>query len=335
MNAAAKTPGRAPRESWLNIGPLHLEGLVAATHTPFNTGGRLNSGVVEKQAAHLLAHDVTTVYICGTTAECHSLTLAERYVLAESWMAATRGTPMRVIVHVGSNCIHDARELAAQAESLGAVAIAAMAPSYFKPSTVEQLVDCCAQIAAAAPETPFYYYDIPALTGVSLPMPSFLAAAAGKIPTLAGLKFTNPDLMTYQLCLNAQGRFDVLWGMDECLLGALALGAQGAVGSSYNFAAPIYQRLITAFQKGDLASARQEQYRSVQLIQILSSYGYMGAAKAVMNMLGVDVGPARLPLGNLSHQQVRSLRRRLEELGFFDWIRPLKGSHNRVTHPRV
>ena len=110
------------------------------------------------------------------------------------------------------------------------------------------------------------------------------------------------------------------YGTDEWLLAALVLGARGAVGSSFSFAAPIYRRLIAAFRAGDLAAAREEQFRSVQLIQLLGSYGYMGAAKAVMGILGVEVGPPRLPNGSLTAQQVKELQARLETLGFFDWL---------------
>jgi N-acetylneuraminate lyase len=226
-----------------------------------------------------------------------------------------------MIVHVGSNCLADARTLAAQAQSLGAAAVAAQAPSYFKPRNIAALVDCCAQIAGAAPDLPFFYYDIPALTGFSMPMADFLAQAQDSIPNLAGLKFTNPDLMMFQQCLRyAGGAFSIPWGCDEYLLAALALGASGAVGSTYNFAAPIYHRLLRAFAAGDLVAAREEQFRSVQVISVLAGHGFMGAAKAVMKMLGVDVGPARLPNGNLDFKQTAALRLELEKLGFFDWV---------------
>src|SRR5262249_39706172 len=144
-------------------------------------------------------------------------------------------------------------------------AIAALSPSYFKPRSVEALVACCAEVASAAPALPFYYYDIPTMTGVSLPMPDFLAAGAERIPTLAGLKFTNSDRRAYRRCLHAGGgRFDLPWGYDEMLLAALAVGAKGAVGSTYNYAAPLYRRVMAAFAAGDLATARREQYRSVE-----------------------------------------------------------------------
>jgi N-acetylneuraminate lyase len=300
-----------------------LTGLVAAAHTPFQADGSLNVEIVERQAADLLTHEVTTVFIGGSTGESHSLSVAERQTLAQRWLEVARGTKLRVVIHVGSNCLSDAKTLAAQAQQLGAAAIAALAPSYFKPRSLDALISSLVEVAAAAPETPFYFYDIPALTGVNFSMPEFLAGARGRIPTLGGIKFTNSDLMAYQLCLRADGGvWDIPFGCDEYLLAALALGAKGAVGSSYNFAAPIYQRLIAALERGDLATAREEQFRSVLLIETLARSGYMGAAKAVMEMIGIPVGPARLPHSNPSPEQKTALRRQLEAMGFFQWISP-------------
>jgi len=301
--------------------PSKLTGLVAAAHTPFKRDYSLNLAAVEKQAAHFLKNKVTVAFIGGSTGESHSLAAEERRQLAQRWLEVARGTELRVIVHVGSNSLTDAAALAAHAQKQGAAAIAALAPSYFKPKSVADLVSCCATIAASAPKTPFYFYDIPVLTGVHLSMPDFLAQGRKKIPNLAGIKWTNADLYSYQLCQHTPGNFDLPWGNDEYLLAALALGAVGAVGSTYCFAAPVYHRLMAAFAAGDLATARQEQYRSCQLVQTLAGFGYMGAAKATMKMLGVEVGPARLPNANLASGQVKELRAKLKSLGFFDWIK--------------
>jgi len=299
--------------------PLH--GLTAATHTPFTAAGDLDLTGVERQAAHLRRVGVATVFIGGSTGECHSLTLAERLALAERWVEAARSAPLRVVVHVGANCLGDSRTLATHAAALGAAAIAAQAPSYFRPESIEALVACCAEIAAAAPALPFYYYDIPSMTGVRLPVPAFLEAADGRIPSLAGVKFSNPDLLAYQQCLHAGGgRFDVPFGSDEYLLAALALGARGGVGSSYNFAAPLYHRLLGAFAQGDLEAARAEQWRSAQLIALLAGYGYAAASRVVMGLLGVPVGPPRLPLTPLTPEREAAVAADLQRLGFFDWL---------------
>jgi N-acetylneuraminate lyase len=299
-----------------------LHEIVAATHTPFHADGALNLAAIERQAAHLLRDGIGAVFIGGTTGESHSLTLDERRALAARWIEVARGTSLRVIVHVGGNCIADARMLAEQAQGLKAAAIGALAPSYFKPRTIDDLVACCRQIADAAPALPFYYYDIPSLTGLAMSMPDFLVAAAPTIRNLAGIKFTNPDLAAYQRCLHSHdGRFDIPWGTDEYLLAALVLGARGAVGSTYNFAAPLYRRMWEAFSRGDLAAARVEQLRAVQLVTSLASFGYMGAAKALMQMLGVDVGPPRLPNTSLVPEHHARLSRELEAIGYFNWGR--------------
>jgi N-acetylneuraminate lyase len=268
---------------------------------------------------------VRAVFIGGTTGESASLTTDERLDLARRWSEVVRGTSLTLVVHVGSNCMADARTLTAQAATLNAAAVAMLAPSYFKPGNVETLIECCRSVADAAPGTPFYYYDIPSMTGVSLPMAEFLERGCGRIPSLAGLKFTNPDQMAYQRCLalrDGQGQpFDIPWGIDEALLGAMALGARGAVGSTYNFAAPVSNRIFEAVARGDLDAARADQLRSVRLIGVLMRYGYMAAAKQVMGWLGVEVGAPRLPILGLGDGQAALLRRDLEQIGFFDWGR--------------
>lgn len=296
---------------------IRLHGLVAATHTPFDSQGELNLAVVGAQGAHLAKSNVKFAFIAGSTGESHSLSLQERLYLTERWADVSASHGLQFIVHVGSNCLRDARSLAAHAQKFGAAAVSALAPSYFKPKSLDELIECCAYIAGGAPETPFYFYDIAVLTGVNLSMPEFLAKAPSRIPNIAGIKFTNPDLMAYQNCLRTG--FDVPWGIDEHMLGALAMGARGAVGSSFNFCAPVYHRLIAAFESGDMQSARREQLRSVQMIELLASYGYIAAAKATMGFLGVEVGAPRLPNSSLAQGQSEELRGKLESIGFFEW----------------
>ena len=294
-----------------------LNGLVAATHTPFKKDGSLNLDGVEKIAAHLLANKVEIAFIGGSTGESHSLNVDERMKLAKRWFEIAKGTRLKVVVHVGSNCLEDARALSRQGQELGALAISALTPSYFKPRNVDALVVCCSFIASAAPQTPFYYYDIPTMTGVNLPMPEFLERAGKSIPNLKGLKFTNVDFMSFQLCGQMEGgRFEILWGVDEMLLPALSVGAHGAVGSTYNFAAPIYHRIMDAFKKFDFETARKEQLRSIRLVNILVKRGYMASAKAMMGMLGVDVGSPRLPNGSLKQDEFASLKSDLEKEGY-------------------
>jgi len=301
---------------------MGISGLVAAVHSPFAAdSGELNADAVSAQLELMIRQRVAGVFVCGSTGESHSLSVEEREQLAEEWLRQAKGTPLQVIIHVGGNCLRDSERLSAHAARHGAAAISAQAPSYYKPGSVDDLIRWCSTVAASAPDTPFYFYDIPSMTGVSLSMPEFLERAGESVPTLAGLKFTNPDLMSFQLCQRvAGGKYDIAFGVDEMLLAALAMGAVGAVGSTYNFAAPIYHRLTEAWKQGDLETARTEQFRSVQLIRLLASRGYVAAAREVMEFLGAPVGPARQPHRVLTPRQSSELRAELEALGFFNWI---------------
>ena len=222
---------------------LRLTGLIAAPFTPFNADFSLNLNAVPLIARHLARQKVTGAFVGGTTGEWASLTQPERRSLAEAWRQAT-DSKLKLIVHVGHNCLADSRALAAHAENLGADAIAAIMTSFFRPATLERTVEYCRRIAQAAPRIPFYYYHMPDMTGVNFKMTDFLPAARKAIPTFRGIKFTHSDLMDYGLTLAAADGHDVLFGRDEILLAGLAAGAQGAVGSTYNYCARLHYRLI-------------------------------------------------------------------------------------------
>jgi N-acetylneuraminate lyase len=296
-----------------------LRGLIAATYTPLYPDGQLNLGQIDRLVDHLMADGVDGLYVCGSTGEGMSLSSQERRNVAQTFVQAAAAR-VPVIVQVGHNSLAEARELATHAQQIGASVVSATCPSYFKINTVELLVDCMAQIAAGAPDLPFYYYHIPALTGTPLDMVEFLRRGAERIPNLVGLKYTVPTLHEYQACAEHEGgRFDILWGVDEMLLGALAFGARGAVGSTYNIAAPLYREMMSAFLDRDMEKARRLQSLSVKMIRRMQRYPFHPAMKEVLRMLEVDCGPCRLPLPPLRPDELDSLRRDLTEIGFFEF----------------
>jgi N-acetylneuraminate lyase len=293
-----------------------LTGLIAAPFTAMNADCSLNLSMIERQAKALAENGVTGAFICGTTGEGLSLTTEERVRIVEKWMSAA--TPsLRLIVHVGHQSATESRELAAHSEKSGAAAFATIAPTFFRVTNLDQLVDYCAQVAEGAPGLPFYYYHMPAMTGADFSMYDFLRLASRRIPNLAGIKFTHENLMDYTRCLNfEEGQFNILFGRDEILLAALALGATGAVGSTYNYMPGVYHRIIEAFNGGDTENARRFQFTAIQIIAVMSRRGGLPAGKAMMKMIGLDCGPVRAPLQNLSPEALESLTRELEHVGF-------------------
>jgi N-acetylneuraminate lyase len=297
-------------------GPQKLTGIIAAPFTAMRPDGSLNLDLIPEHAAYLIETGVSGAFVCGTTGEGQSLSTRERMEVAERWMEAA-GSKLKLIVHVAHNSVEESQQLARHAEKIGAHAIASLGPTFFKPSSVEQLIDFCVPTAAAAPSLPFYYYHIPVMTGLNLPMLDFLRAASKRIPNLAGLKFTDENLMSFLQCVNFEdGRFNIFFGRDEMLLAALALGATGAVGSTYNYMASVYLKLADAFRAGNMDEARRWQTLSVNIIDVMVRQGGLAAGKAMMGMMGLDCGPVRPPLRNLSADELVRFRNELELAGF-------------------
>jgi N-acetylneuraminate lyase len=171
-------------------------------------------------------------------------------------------------------------------------------------------------VAAEVPETHVYFYHIPSFTGVDFPMTALLEYAAAVIPNFAGIKYTHYDLMDFHKCLVFDGgRYDIFWGRDETLLSALVLGAKGAVGSTYNYAAPLYRKIISFCTKGDIEQARRLQLKAVDMVSVLGRYGGLGAGKAFMKYAGIDCGKFRIPVVSVSDQEYTRFR---EEVGALD-----------------
>jgi N-acetylneuraminate lyase len=297
----------------------HYTGLIAAVFTPMCKDGSLNPGQIPRIVEHLIRTQVSGLYVCGSTGEGPSLSSEERRATAEAYIEAAAGK-LPVIVQVGHNSLTEARALASHAEAIGVDAISALPPWYFKFDSLETLIDCLSEISSAAPNLPFFYYHIPLLTGMDFDMVEFLRLGSKRLPNLAGIKYSNSNIDEYRECLKFEnGRFNILFGRDEMLVSAFSAGAKGAVGSTYNFAGPLYQRLIKAFEQGNLSEAKKYQYLSVEMVRIIFNHGGQAALKAVMKLISLDCGPNRLPLQTLTQKDLQAMKEELEKIGFFEW----------------
>ena len=280
-----------------------IKGLIAAAFTPMKPDGSLFLDKVDGLAEHLFLQGLDGVFVCGSTGEGLSLSLEERMETARRW-AEVAGESMKILVHVGALCCQEGVILANHARALGVAGVASLSPFYYKPSTVDALLDFLAPIVQAAAPLPFFYYHAPILTGVELPLTEILEKGAERFSNFRGAKYTSKDMGGFQECLALQeGRFDVFFGVDEWLLAGLALGAEGAVGSTYNFAATLYQELILRFKEGDMAEARAISRKIGSMVRILQEFGIIPAGKAVLSMAGVDCGPPRPPMRPLTQEE--------------------------------
>src|SRR5690554_3084158 len=227
------------------------KGLIAAPFTNMDVNGEVDLKNVSAYAEHLKKMKVKGAFVAGTTGEGLFLSDDERLAVIKAWIVH-KENDFRVIAHAGSTSLASAKTLAYRAARAGADAIAIMGPPFLGPDRVEDLVEFCADVALSAPDIPFYYYHMPSLSRVNVSMSEFLRQAKNRIPNLAGIKFTDNNLMEMSKCLSMDnGKWDILHGYDELLLAGLSFGAEGAVGSTYNFLAPLYYGIIEDFESGD------------------------------------------------------------------------------------
>lgn len=287
-----------------------LSGLIAAPFTAFNAANTMRVDVVPDLARLLAADRVSGVFAGGTTGEFASLAVDERESLHRAWIDAAKLNGLRCLVHIGATSVEECRRLAAHASAHGADAISAVAPYYYPPTSVEDLIRFYEPVVEAAPDIPFFYYHIPAFTGVSLSPVEFARAARNRLPSLKGIKFSDLNAIEFQLLVEEFGaELEILWGVDEALLTGVTLGAHGAVGSTYNYMAPHHLGMLALLSAGEIEKAQAYQRRTAQLVAALGKTGGLAANKALMAIARLECGPCRPPLKLIDASQRETIQR--------------------------
>jgi N-acetylneuraminate lyase len=307
-------------------------GIWPALVTPLTADGRLHVAVAEALIEDLLATGVAGLYVCGGTGEGILLSPAVRREMAELAIRVVAGR-VPVMVHVGALTTEVAVDLAQHASLAGADAISAIPPFYYSYSFAA--IREHYRAIAAASGVPLYVYFIPSATGTAITPEQLLEICT--LPGVAGLKYTSQDLfyLSKLMALRDPERVNVLSGPDELFLPCLALGVEGAIGTTYNFMPRLYIDIWRAFARGDIATSRQLQFAANAIIQVLHKYSVIPATKALLSFLGYNVGQGVPPMPPIAGEDAKRLRQELEKAGLFELVRrpslygppgdPLKG----------
>jgi N-acetylneuraminate lyase len=296
--------------------------ILCATFTPMLPDGSLNLTRIADLYAHCHNVKANGIFLNGTTGECMSLSTAERIQLVDAWTSekATRRDDLKIVVHVGSSNLLEAATMAEHAQARGANGIAMVPTFYFRPKDLNDLINQCVYVAAAAPAVPFFYYNIPSLTGVHFPMIRFIEQASKRIPNFAGIKNSFNDLVDYQHCLHfAKGKFSLYWGTDEVFTMLYAGGNRHWVGSTYNYMNALYLQVVDAFGRGDSDALAKLQADADAIYHIILAYNNIISGKETMKFLGVDCGPVRRPLNSLTPAESEILFQKLKATPLFKY----------------
>ena len=281
---------------------FNLKGIIPAFVTPFDADGNLAPDVAKIHAKNLLAEGANGLYVGGSSGEMALLSVDERKTLLEAVIDAVPDLP--IICHIGALSALDAIELAKHADKLGVAAISSVTPFYYKYG-FEEIKNYYRMISEAV-DTPMVIYNIPNLSGSNLSIAQLCELMT--IPGVAGMKFTSSDYFAFERIRRAFPDKILYNGADEMLISGLAMGADGGIGTNYNFICRKMVKLYGEFKSGDISGALQTQHEINDIVQILFRYNYLPSVKTMIKLKGLDVGQCRPPFVALNDKEVEELR---------------------------
>ena len=243
-------------------------GVLPAMATPIREdGSRVNEPVIDSLVDFLLNAGVKGLFVGGSTGEGILLNLDQRKVLHERAVKAARGRAP-VLIHVGSNTTDNSVYLAKHASDIGAQGIVAVTP-YFYSVHDEAILSHFRSIAEAAPDLPFFGYDIPhmAVNGIS---PTLLADLMAQIPNFAGIKTSNSNAQVVRKLIDTvTGDKIVLVGNERIALGSLAMGADGLISGMSTAVPEPFVGLVRAFFANQLDEAQKIQKKINKMLDLM------------------------------------------------------------------
>ena len=268
-----------------------MNGIITALITPFDAHGNVMMSALREVIQNCLTMGVHCFYVCGTTREGLSLSTSERKAIAEVACGELRNRG-GVMVNISHMEFPVAIDLARHAAAAGADAVSTLPPLYY-PVTRSEIEEYYCRLLSEI-ELPLTLYNIPMLTRVALD-----DALVGRLLDYArfgGIKHSSED--TYLLSRFKRiggGRLMVWSGRDAYYLGALAMGADGAIGSSFNLMGDLFIRITEAYRAGQIERARKLQERTNEVHQRLQKHGGVQSIKRCLELIGINAGVCRLP----------------------------------------
>jgi len=290
---------------------MKFKGVMPALVTPLDSDERINIDALSKLIEHLLSKKADGFYIGGATGEGHALRISERKVLAEESIKAIRGRGTS-IVQVACTDFNAAIELAKHAESVGADAISATPPIFF-----------------AYDENDVFNYYKKLAESVHIPLMVYFSPAAGfnisakfaarmfEIDNVTAIKWTNTNFhQMMQVKELTHGEMNVINGPDEMLLMGLCAGADGGIGTTYNFMLENFRGIYDNFIAGDLSKAQAYQKKAGNIISVLLEYKIIPAAKALVEAMGIEVGNATFPMQHYTDAEKKEMIEKIKAAGW-------------------
>ena len=278
--------------------------------TPFDSDGELDVVAGRDLAAHLVEQGIDALVLAGTTGESPTTTDEEKVALLKA-VREEVGDKAHIIAGAGSNDTLHAVAMAKSAAEAGADGLLVVTPYYSKPSQAG--VEVHFRAVAEATDLPVCLYDIPGRSGI--PIDSGTIRKLAEVDTIQAVKDAKGDFLEASTLIQETG---LAWysGDDPLNLPWLAVGATGMISVVGHAAPKALRELVTAYENGDLARAREINANTLNVLaRQQGALGGVTFAKAALRLQGIEVGDPRLPVAAATDEQVERLREEMTQAG--------------------
>ena len=271
----------------------NLHGIFTALLTPFDQNNQIDEKALEKLIRYNVDMGVTGFYVGGSTAEAFFLSAEERKQIME--IVKATAPDKTLIAHIGALDERQAIALGQHAKALSYDVVSSVAPFYFKYS-FDEIKNYYCRLADAS-ELPMLVYHFPGFSGVNMGVREISEFLSDD--RFLGIKYTSNDFFTMERCKTQFPNKVVYNGFDEMFLCGISMGADGGIGSTYNFMADKYVMIQKLFEENNVKEAQKLQRKVNAITEQLIKYGVMQSEKAVLTARGIEMGHCRDPFGKL------------------------------------
>lgn len=290
-----------------------FKGAGVAIVTPMNENQEVNYGKLEELINWQIDQGTDSIIIAGTTGESSTLTMEEHRDVIKAAIEFTKGR-VPVVAGTGSNCTRTAIQLSKEAEEAGADGLLIVTP-YYNKATQGGLIEHYSAIAKEV-KTPIIMYNVPGRTGCNI-LPETAAYLHKNVENIVGLKEATGNLaQAFKTMELTDGKLDLYSGEDGLVVPLLAIGAIGVISVWSNVAPKDVHQMCQSYFDGDEKTALEIQMKGLPLVDALFSEVNPIPVKKALNLMGMEVGPLRLPLTEMEEKNAKALAEVMKAYGF-------------------
>ena len=274
---------------------MRLGGILTAMVTPFDSEGAFDEDATVGLIHHLLENGSDGLVLAGTTGEGATLTDEEKARLWELGVAESGEAP--IIAGTGTYDTRHSVELTERAHEVGVDAMLVVTPYYVRPN--RRGIKAHYEAVAAATDRPIVAYNIPTRTGTD--MPNDVLAELAEIDNVAAVKQAR-----YEDLAPIEG-MDLLAGNDDVLAKVMDMGGTGGILVSSQLVGSEMRRIVDEPERRhEIEDGLRDLYKAMNVTVNPIP------VKTAMNMIGMEVGPLRLPMVDASDEERAVIREALE-----------------------